>query len=212
MLARTRLLLRVSSPAHAMRLSGGGAAAAVVGGQSVANELRVRGVGVESWGGGHGVERVSKRARTSTSTSPLAATSDKDGNVLASPTSACAPASLASVSPGAVCVVHVPTVNSGGEKTSTRTGEAASGDTRVHARPANASQTPSDGAAAMRGSSPPSASAVVLAWHDDMPRDDAERVVAAVVERLKRGEVVGLPTDTIYGIGCMVQNTSAVNR
>ena len=51
MLARTRLLLRVSSPAHAMRLSGGGAAAAVVGGQSVANELRPTGVGVGSWGG-----------------------------------------------------------------------------------------------------------------------------------------------------------------
>ena len=109
-------------------------------------------------------------------------------------------------------MVHVPTVNSGGEKTTTRACEAAACDTRVHARPANASQTPSDGAAAMRSSSSPSASAVVLAWHDDMPRDDAERVVAAVVERLKRGEVVGLPTDTIYGIGCIVQNTSAVNR
>ena len=58
----------------------------------------------------------------------------------------------------------------------------------------------------------PTPTTVMLSWSADVPVPNSERVVAEVVERLRRGEVVGLPTDTIYGIGCLAQDTSAVNR
>ena len=58
----------------------------------------------------------------------------------------------------------------------------------------------------------PTPTTAMLSWSADMPVPNSERVVAEVVERLRRGEVVGLPTDTIYGIGCLAQDTSAVNR
>jgi tRNA threonylcarbamoyl adenosine modification protein (Sua5/YciO/YrdC/YwlC family) len=44
------------------------------------------------------------------------------------------------------------------------------------------------------------------------PDDPQERNIRAVVECLKKGGVIIYPTDTIYGLGCDIYNTGAIER
>lgn len=45
--------------------------------------------------------------------------------------------------------------------------------------------------------------------HPDNPQ---ERNIKTVVEQLKKGGVIIYPTDTIYGLGCDIYNTQAIER
>mmetsp|Transcript_26971 Transcript_26971/g.70863 ORF Transcript_26971/g.70863 Transcript_26971/m.70863 type:complete len:329 (+) Transcript_26971:81-1067(+) len=53
---------------------------------------------------------------------------------------------------------------------------------------------------------------VVLPLGPEATQSELDKVVATVVAQLKDGAVVGLPTDTIYGVGCLAQLTAAVRR
>lgn len=44
------------------------------------------------------------------------------------------------------------------------------------------------------------------------PQHPEPRKVAQAVEALQRGEVIGYPTDTVYGLGCDLTNKKAVDR
>lgn len=44
------------------------------------------------------------------------------------------------------------------------------------------------------------------------PVNPEQRLLRIVVERLKRGDVIAYPTDTIYGIGCDIFQKGAVER
>jgi tRNA threonylcarbamoyl adenosine modification protein (Sua5/YciO/YrdC/YwlC family) len=44
------------------------------------------------------------------------------------------------------------------------------------------------------------------------PVNPEQRLMRLVVERLRRGDVIAYPTDTIYGIGCDIFQKSAVER
>ena len=50
---------------------------------------------------------------------------------------------------------------------------------------------------------------MLLHIHPDNPQ---ERNIKTVVECLRNGGVIIYPTDTIYGIGCDIYNTDAINR
>ena len=45
--------------------------------------------------------------------------------------------------------------------------------------------------------------------YEDKPREDA---IAKVVKVLKDGGLVIYPTDTVYGLGCDITNTMALER
>jgi tRNA threonylcarbamoyl adenosine modification protein (Sua5/YciO/YrdC/YwlC family) len=44
------------------------------------------------------------------------------------------------------------------------------------------------------------------------PINPEQRLIRLVVERLRRGEVIAYPTDTIYGIGCDIFQKGAIER
>lgn len=44
------------------------------------------------------------------------------------------------------------------------------------------------------------------------PQNPEPRKIAEIVKRLKKGEVIIYPTDTVYAIGCDLQNAKAVER
>eukprot|EP00037_Helgoeca_nana_P002672 m.35360 g.35360 ORF g.35360 m.35360 type:complete len:313 (-) comp12767_c0_seq1:56-994(-) len=59
---------------------------------------------------------------------------------------------------------------------------------------------------------PTATTTTVYSLHKGASEAEFETVVAAVSDKLKKGEVVGLPTDTIYGVACLAQLTPAINR
>ncbi len=44
------------------------------------------------------------------------------------------------------------------------------------------------------------------------PKNPQRRLIEKVVEVLKRGELIGYPTDTVYGIGCDLFNKEAIEK
>jgi tRNA threonylcarbamoyl adenosine modification protein (Sua5/YciO/YrdC/YwlC family) len=44
------------------------------------------------------------------------------------------------------------------------------------------------------------------------PKNPQRRLIRKVVEVLKRGDVIGYPTDTVYGIGCDLFNPEAIRK
>lgn len=44
------------------------------------------------------------------------------------------------------------------------------------------------------------------------PKNPQERNIKMVVETLKKGGIIVYPTDTIYGLGCDINNTKAIER
>lgn len=44
------------------------------------------------------------------------------------------------------------------------------------------------------------------------PQHPEPRKIARAVDLLERGEVIGYPTDTVYGLGCDLMNKSAIER
>ena len=44
------------------------------------------------------------------------------------------------------------------------------------------------------------------------PKNPQPRLIRKVVEVLERGDVIGYPTDTVYGIGCDLFNPEAIRR
>lgn len=44
------------------------------------------------------------------------------------------------------------------------------------------------------------------------PKDPQERLIKQVVETLKNGGIIVYPTDTIYGLGCDIYNTKAIEQ
>lgn len=52
-------------------------------------------------------------------------------------------------------------------------------------------------------------SALFLHIHPDNPQ---ERLINQVVDELRKGAVIIYPTDTIYGIGCDIYNTKAIDK
>jgi tRNA threonylcarbamoyl adenosine modification protein (Sua5/YciO/YrdC/YwlC family) len=44
------------------------------------------------------------------------------------------------------------------------------------------------------------------------PKNPQKRLIEKVVEILKRGELIGYPTDTVYGIGCDLFNKEAIEK
>ncbi|XP_062321640.1 yrdC domain-containing protein, mitochondrial [Osmerus eperlanus] len=50
--------------------------------------------------------------------------------------------------------------------------------------------------------------------HEDTPdrHPDGAEILDATVQSLKEGQVVALPTDTIYGLACLAQNSDAIKR
>lgn len=52
-----------------------------------------------------------------------------------------------------------------------------------------------------------------MAWYVDIhPEDPQQRLVDKVVERLRVGEVIALPTDSGYAIACMMANKDGLDR
>lgn len=41
---------------------------------------------------------------------------------------------------------------------------------------------------------------------------DTESILETTVQALKEGQVVAVPTDTIYGLACLAQNSEAVGK
>ena len=41
---------------------------------------------------------------------------------------------------------------------------------------------------------------------------DIDKVIEKVVTQLKRDEIVGVPTDTIYGVAGLAQSTPSINK
>ena len=52
-------------------------------------------------------------------------------------------------------------------------------------------------------------SAKFLSIHPDNPQ---ERLINQVVDELKKGAVIIYPTDTVYGIGCDIYNSKAIDK
>lgn len=46
----------------------------------------------------------------------------------------------------------------------------------------------------------------------DKPSFDGAKILDPIVKALKEGQVVALPTDTIYGLACLAQNSEAIRR
>ena len=44
------------------------------------------------------------------------------------------------------------------------------------------------------------------------PVNPEQRLIRLVVERLRKGDVIAYPTDTIYGIGCDILQKGAIER
>ncbi|WP_216382820.1 L-threonylcarbamoyladenylate synthase [Arcanobacterium phocae] len=52
-----------------------------------------------------------------------------------------------------------------------------------------------------------------MAWYVDIhPEDPQQRLVDKVVDRLRRGEVIALPTDSGYAIACTLANKDGLDR
>lgn len=52
-----------------------------------------------------------------------------------------------------------------------------------------------------------------MAWYVDIhPEDPQQRLVDKVVDRLRRGEVIAMPTDSGYAICCMMANKDGLER
>ncbi|SDU81512.1 L-threonylcarbamoyladenylate synthase [Arcanobacterium phocae] len=52
-----------------------------------------------------------------------------------------------------------------------------------------------------------------MAWYVDIhPEDPQQRLVDKVVDRLRRGEVIALPTDSGYAIACTMANKDGLDR
>lgn len=50
---------------------------------------------------------------------------------------------------------------------------------------------------------------IVILWIKD---DNDDKILSCTVKSLKEGHVVAVPTDTIYGLACLAQNSEAVRR
>ena len=50
---------------------------------------------------------------------------------------------------------------------------------------------------------------MLISIHPDNP---GERQISQVVEILRKGGVIIYPTDTVYGLGCDIFNTKAIER
>ncbi|QRV02815.1 threonylcarbamoyl-AMP synthase [Arcanobacterium phocisimile] len=52
-----------------------------------------------------------------------------------------------------------------------------------------------------------------MAWYVDIhPQDPQQRLIDKVVDRLRRGEVIALPTDSGYAIACTMGNKGGLER
>lgn len=82
---------------------------------------------------------------------------------------------------------------------------------------ASAEAAVSQGTAGLKAAEPAKRAAAlgdvtIMPLHNKSSEEEFDRVVSVVATTLAGGKVVGLPTDTIYGVACLAQLTPAINR